>query len=123
MQSRIQASVRASAEDVVTKKRKFSSMRAFLVGLLSVVSTLLPLHAPSDGLQSGFPSLLGQPDLPSDGLQHVQSAPGCPLLFHALKPVGICNIGAYEGQLVMKLKDVVSNGNAVWCHWPLAIGH
>jgi hypothetical protein len=108
MQSRIQASVRASAENVVNNKRKFSSMRSFLVGLVSVINTLLPLHIPSDDLQSGFPSLLGQPDLPADGLQHVQTAPGCPLLFHALNPVGICNIGAYEGQLVMKLKDVVS---------------
>lgn len=106
---RIQAAARAHAEQALAKKRQFSSMRAFLVGLLSFTSLLFPLHAPT----VGFPTLNGQPDLLASDLHYVQSAPGCPLIFYGLNPVGICNIGVYEGQLVLKLKDVVSTA-CVW---------
>lgn len=100
----IQTATLAHAEQALANRRQFSSMRAFLVGLLSTMSVLLPLHAPA----AGFPSLYGQPDLPAADLHYIQSVPGCPLIFHGLNPVGICNIGVYEGQLVLKLKDAVS---------------
>lgn len=102
--SSIQTTARAHAEQMLARKRQFSSMRAFLVGLLSSMSMLLPLNSST----TGFPTLHGQPDLLASDLHYVQSAPGCPLCFYGLNPVGICNIGVYEGQLVLKLKDVVS---------------
>lgn len=102
--SSIQAAVRTHAEQALAKKHQFTSMRAFLVGLLSSIHLLLPL----DISATGFPTLHGQPDLLASDLHYVQSAPGCPLCFYGLNPVGICNIGVYEGQLVLKLKDVVS---------------
>lgn len=100
----IQAAARAHAEQALAKKHQFTSMRAFLVGLLSSMSMLLPLNAPT----AGYPTLHGQPDILASDLHYVQSAPGCPLIFYGLNPVGICNIGVCEGQLVLKLKDVVS---------------
>lgn len=105
----IQIAARAYAEKAIANKRQFSSMRAFLVGLLSTMSVLQQLYTPT----TGFPTLHGQSDLLATDLHYIESAPGCPLVFHGLNPVGICNIGVYEGQLVLKLKDAVSDWQPV----------